>query len=578
MNTTRPRWTISTTMLADIHTTAPVAWLVTQMVQKMMIRKSKITACLFLLFLTGPIFFTSAQYNQEIIEGKISYITGESIYIKFQSTSGIENGDTLFVRTNGKLEPALVVRHQSSISCLCNRLNEKSFKVDDLILAKIRRKTEAQSQETESADLPDEDVNEQALTASTQEEQKQDEKREQDVNGRLQASSYSNFSNSDSDDSHRFRYTLSLDVENISNSKLSAETYISFKHKLNEWDVVKEDLNNALKIYNLALKYDFNENSTLWAGRKINPKIANVGAIDGIQFQQRFNHFFAGVAAGSKPDWSDYGYNIDLLEFGGYFGHGVQTKNGFVQTTLGFFEQRNHSKTDRRFVYFQHTNSAIKNLNLFSSFEIDLYKLVNDNPQNTLSLTSLYLSARYRFSRRLSVFGSYDNRKNVIYYETFRNYAEEVLQQASRQGFRLRINFRPINYLLLGINAGTRYRKNNPRPTNTLNGSASYSKIPGINARLTLNANLMQTSYLDGQVYGARLSKNLLDGKLYTMLHYRFVDFSYINSSTTLQQNIGEIDFSYHLNKKWYFSVNFETTFQNSGNYNRLYLNLRRRF
>ncbi len=544
-----------------------------------MISKTKITvsACLLLLFLTATAIFTKAQDNRKIIEGKVSYITGNSIYVKFDSTDGIENGDTLFVSINGELVPGLTVLHQSSISCLCNPLGDKEFKAENLIFARIQQITKEQPEETETESMPDKDVNEQVLTSSTEKEQQQ-EKKQQEVNGRLSMSSYSNFSNSDSDDSHRFRYTLSMKLDNISNSKLSAETYISFKHKLNEWDVVKQDLNNALKIYNLALTYDFNENSTLWAGRKINPKIANVGAIDGIQFQQHFNNFFAGVAVGSRPDWSNYGDNIDLLEYGGYFGHGKQTKNGFVQSTRGFFEQRNQSKTDRRFVFFQLTNSAIKNLHLFSSFEIDLYKLVNDNPQNTLSLTSLYLSARYRFSRSLSIFGSYDNRKNVIYYETFRNYADEILQQASRQGFRLRVNYRPINYLLLGVNAGTRYRKDDPRPTNTLNGSASYSKIPGINARLSLTANLMQTSYLDGQVYGARLSKNLLNGKLYGMLHYSYVDFSYVASSSTLQQNIGEIDFSYHLNKKWYFSVNFETTFQDNGNYNRLYLNLRRKF
>ena len=557
--------------------TAPTAWRVTQMDPKM-INNRNIQFFLLSLFFTGLTLFADAQPFRKVAEGKVSYITGSSIYVKFQSTVGIENGDTLFVRKNDKLTPALIVRHQSSISCLCTPMDERNFKVDDLIFARILRKTKNQPDENESADVPDKDVNEQALTNVSEERQKQGKKRQQKLNGRLSASSYSNFSNSDSDDSHRFRYTLSMEVENISNSKLSAETYVSFKHKLNEWDVVKEDLNNALKIYNLALKYEFTENSTLWAGRKINPKIANVGAIDGIQFQQHFNNFFAGVAVGSRPDWSSYGYNIDLLEYGGYLGHGKQMKNGFVQSTLGIFEQRNLSKTDRRFVYFQHTNSAIKNLNLFSSFEIDLYKLENGNPQNTLSLTSLYLSARYRFSRRFSVFGSYDNRKNVIYYETFRNYADEILQQASRQGFRMRINYRPINYLLLGINAGTRYRKDDPRPTNTLNGSASYTKIPGVNARLTLNANLMQTSYLDGQVYGARLSKNLFKGKLYTLLHYRYVDFSYINSPSTLQQNIGEIDFSYHLNKKWYFSVNFESTFQDTGNYNRFYLNLRRRF
>lgn len=249
-------------------------------------------------------------------------------------------------------------------------------------------------------------------------------------------------------------------------------------------------------------------------------------------------------------------------------------KNGFIQTSLAFFEQRNQSNIDRRFVYFQHTNSILKNLNLFSSFEVDLYKLENEQPKNTMSLTSLYLSLRYRASRRLSLFGSYDNRKNVIYYETFRNYADELLQQASRQGLRLRINYRPLNLLMLGVNAGTRFRKEDPRPTKTLNGFATYSRIPGINASLKLSANLMETAYLDGQIYGGRLLKDIVPGKVFGILSYRYAGFQYASTATSLKQHIGEIDLSYQISKKWYFSVNFEATFQESENYDRLYLNI----
>ena len=217
------------------------------------------------------------------------------------------------------------------------------------------------------------------------------------------------------------------------------------------------------------------------------------------------------------------------------------------------FEQRNSGNIDRRFAYFQHTNSSVKNLNFFSSLELELYRLENEEPQNKITLTSLYLSLNYRISRKLSVFGSYDNRKNVIYYETFRNYTDEILQQASRQGLRFRMNYRPVNYLIVGASAGTRFRKEDPRPTKTFNGFTTWSKIPWLDASLTLSANLMQTSYLDGQIYGARLSKDIIPGKIYSTIYYRWTGFNYINSNSTLRQNIGEIDFSYQFNKKLYF-------------------------
>ena len=525
----------------------------------------------FTFFITGIVNVNAQEIS--FTEGAVSYIAGQNIYVKFLTTEGIENGDTLYMMNNEIYEPVLIVQHRSSISCLCVPVNSIQLKVSDKIFSKKAKKPEPELPVVVPESVPEKDVNEQVLTSPVTEITKS--KTQQDIDGRLSLASYSNFSNSSSPDITRFRYTLNMNATNIANSKLSAETYISFTHKLNEWDLVKNDINNALKIYSLALEYNFNKSATLWIGRKINQNIANAGAIDGIQFQYEVNKLFFGVAAGSRPDFQDYSYNFNLFEYGAYAGHNLLTLNGYVQTTLAFFEQRNNSNIDRRFVYFQHSNSYIKNLNIFSSFELDLYSLENGVPSNSVSLTSLFLSVNYRLSKRISLFGSYDNRKNVIYYETFRNYSEEVLNQASRQGLRFRINYRPVNNLMLTANAGTRFMKTDPRPTNTYNGTASYSNLPGIKAMLSLSANLMQTSYLDGVVYGARLSKDFIRGKINTMLNYRYVNFQYANINSDLRQHIGEIDVTYQFSKRMYMSVNFESTFQESEKYNRIYLNLR---
>ncbi len=516
----------------------------------------------------------SGQEEKNMLEGSVSYLAGNNIYVKFINTNGIENGDTLYRVENGKLIPALAVQHHSSISCLCKAIGGNTFQLEDRILAKPKIK----AQKTPSPVIPEnnveQDVNEQVLKTSVSEQQKG---YKQNIRGRISASSYSNFNNGLSDNIHRFRYTFSMNADHISSSRISAETYINFTHKLNHWDEVKSNLNNALKIYSLALKYDVSSSASIYAGRKINSKIANVGAIDGLQYQKDWTHFYVGAAAGTRPDYEDYGFNSNLFEYGAYIGQNEKVKNGFVQTSLAFFEQRNHSKIDRRFVYFQHSNSIVKNLNLFTTFEIDLYKVENEQPSNTISLTGLYVSLNYRL-KRISLFGAYDNRKNVIYYETFKNYADALLQQASRQGLRFRVNYRPVKYVFLAVNAGTRFMKQDPRPTRTLNGTATYSRVPGINSSLTLSANLMQTAYLNGQYYGARLSRDIISGKLFGTLYYRWVKFDYQNTVSTLIQNIGEIDLSWRFNKKMYFSVNYESTFQKNENYNRLYIQLSRRF
>lgn len=548
------------------------------MIKKRVIKKWKHIAFCFVCFMViQGRESLKAQNKNSLLKGVVSYITGQNVYVKFTNTQGIENGDTLFVSKNEEMIPALVVLNHSTMSCLCNNIGQSVFKEGDQLVAISRGEKNGVGESTNKGyNTIEQDVNEQALLSVNQRKLRNSEKSK--FAGSLSLSSYSNFANSNGSDSHRFRYKLSMNADHISNSKLSAETYISFTHKAGEWDRVKSNLNDALKIYALALKYDFNKSTSLWVGRRINSKIANVGAVDGIQFQKQWNSLYAGAVVGTRPDYMDYGYNADLLEYGAYIGHHSKFTNGFAQSSLAFFEQRNMGNVDRRFAYFQHSNSVLKNLVLFSSVETDLYKLKDGVPTNELSLTGLYLSLSYRASRKLSLFTSYDNRKNVIYYETFRNYADEVLQQVSRQGLRFRVTYRPMKYLNLGCSAGTRYAKEDPRPNNTYAANATYTRVPLINASLTISGNLMQTSYLDGKTIGGRISKNLLNNKLYTSLNYRWVKFDYVNISSQLKQHTSELDLSYYFNKKLYLSVNYEVTFQDVSNYHRLYLNLRKKF
>ncbi len=527
-------------------------------------------------YLTCTVFPVLSQEVQSKIEGSVSYISGHNIYVKFTSTAGIEDGDTLFLSKNDILIPALVVQNHSSVSCLCKPIGDVPFNVSDVISAIIKPAPPNPEKEIPLTQVKETDVAEEIIASANQNQGKNKITSPKTASVRLSMSSYSTFSGNSSG-THRFRYTLVANREER-NSKLSAETYVSFTHRLNEWNLVKENLNNALKIYSLAVTYKFSKSWSLSGGRKINPRMANAGAIDGIQVEYTTGNFFAGAVAGSRPDYVDYGINLRLFEYGAYIGQSCTLKNGYVQTSLAFLEQQNQFKTDRRFVYAQHSNSAIKNLNVFSSCELDLFKLEKGIPSSTIRLTGFYFSMRYRFSSQISASGSYDNRKNVIYYETFRNYADEIVQTASRQGIRLSANYRPWKNLSVGLNGGTRFGKGDPRPTNTIHGILNWTTIPAIKASLSFSANLLKTSYLNGKMFGSQLNKEFLDGKLQTMINYRYVDFSYFSTISKLIQHIGEIDLSYQVNKKMFLSLNMETTFQDNENYNRLYLSVRKKF
>ncbi|MCK9400646.1 MAG: hypothetical protein M0Q51_11725 [Bacteroidales bacterium] len=521
--------------------------------------------------------------SQTIIEpeeGTVSYVTSQSIYVKFKSTENIAVGDTLFIKQGDKLVPALVVSNLSSISCICIPISSNPLAVSDKIFTKQKIKP--------ATDQPKEEIPVAPVVVQPPEEKKDTtvadttakKKLKQDISGRVSLSSYSNFSNTPGGNSQRMRYTFSINAKNIGNSKLSGESYISFVHKDGEWNEIQQNIFNGLKIYSLAVNYEFNDNYRILLGRKINPKISNMGAIDGLQFEMKFNSFSAGILAGSRPDYNDYSFNFSLLQYGAYISHDYAGKKGNMQSSLAFVEQTNHSMTDRRFVYFQHSNSLIRNLNFFGTVECDLYRYdtVKNKPQGTFNLTNLYLSLRYRVIRQLSLSVSYSARQNVVYYETYKNILDQILDPETMQGFMFQVSYNPVKYLSVGVKTGYRYRKSDPKPSKNIYGYVTYSRIPVLNMSATLSATILETSYISGKIYSLVVSRDLVRGKLYGGLGYRYVDYKYFSTESSIPQNMAECNLNWIIYKKLSLSLNYEGTFEKINKYNRLYINVTQRF
>ena len=534
----------------------------------------RIAFLLILMLLSITIIY--AQNGKIEIEGAVTYQTAQNIYVKFLSAKGIKIGDKIYIRKNEILVPVLSVENASSVSCVGKPVSSEKLKVGDKVIALVTKEEAVVVQELqrEQSHAIDADSSQRVNFKTAQTPIFRKER----IDGRVQISSYTNLSNLPLGNSNRLRYIWSMNASNLSNSRISLDTYISFAHKLNDWASVKSNIFNALKIYDLNLRYEADNKTTIWLGRKVNPNISSLGAIDGVQFEMKLDHFFWGAVGGFRPDYADYSFNGKLLEYGAFVGHSAKNNNGFMQTSLAGFNQTNSGNTDRRFIYFQHDNSLLKNLNLFLSSEVDLYKMVNGTPSNELSLTSLYLMLNYRLSRKLSISTSYDNRKNIIYYETFKNYIDVMLADATRQGVQLRINYRPVNYMSIGLSSSYWDRAGDTKATKNFNGMFDYSQFSALKISTTLNVNVLKTSYVDGVVYGIRFDKDFLNGKMNCGLNYRFVDYNYLISSSKLLEHIGEADLSYQFSRKFSMSVNYEGTFEKLNKYHQIYCSLIKRF
>jgi len=531
------------------------------------------------------VFFSIVKlFGQEIkslTEGKISYITLQNIYVKFEVSKIVNEGDTIFIRNGENLVPLFVAESVSSTSCVGKPLQHFELKISDVVFVKLTKKqnqTEIRSDKNTITQKILSKADSIRLSKAKAPGSPQTETgMEQKIRGRLSASSYSSFSNS-SDFNQRMRYTFSLSADHISGSKFSTDSYVMFSHKLDHWTDVKDNVFNALKIYSLSVKYDLNKNTHILLGRNINPHMASVGAIDGLQAETSIYHFTFGAVIGTNPDYTDYSFNAKLFEYGAYLSNEIKNKTGSLVNSFAFLQQTNAGKIDRRFAYFQHENSLIKNINLFASCEFDLYALQNGIPVNNISLTSLYLSIRYRFSGKLSAYASYDARKNVIYYETFKNYLDQMLEDATRQGYQFRINYRPVNSIYAGVSGGYRFQKNDIHPMLNVNGFLTFSQVPWISSSVSLTTNWLQSSYVNGMIYGIRVDHDIIPSKLSSSVSYRLLDYNYLNTSTKSLQHMGEFELSWQISRKFSFSANYNGTFEKSNQYNNIYINLIKRF
>jgi len=555
----------------------------------------------FLLFLFIAIAFSLHGQDKTVLEkGKVSYISSQKVYVKFESTESINVGDTLFLNRKSQMTPFLVVNNKSSISCVCTRITSGQINISDEI---IFQKNKIEKVQFEQATVQQQDsissayhearfsknnsidgsnnmnqsLDNDDASFSQKENKLPKQIYKQKISGRISAASYNTIANSRKN--HRFRYTFLMRGDHLGNSGLSFESYITFRHTLNEWEEVKNNLNNALKVYSLALKYDFSKTSRLIIGRTINPKISSIGASDGIQFEKGFGNFILGALVGSRPDHQDYSLNFSLFQYGAYISHRSNTNNSFSQTTIAFIEQRNNSKIDRRFIYFQHSNSLTKNLNFFGSAELSLYQNINDEPTNVLDLTNLYVSLRYRVSRRLNFSLSYDNRKNIQYYETYKNFIDKLIEEETRQGVRFHASYKLFKNVIWGINTGWRFQKSERNLSKNLNSYLTFSRIPGVNVRTTITANFLRTNYLDSKIFGIRLSKEIVSRKLNGDINYRWVDYRYLNYETESQQNIMGLNLSWNIIKRLSLYLNYEITFDSHEiDYHQIYSKIIQRF
>ncbi len=528
-----------------------------------------------LLLLFASLIFAQ-NTGKEKLTGKVDYISSQFYYITFTNTEGILIGDTLFIKYKKKYYPKFIVETKSSRTCAGKLLGRK-VKKGRRVYAFVKKLGKSNFPvKSEKTIVDSEYISNKTNIKRTK--AKKFKVRRQDIYGKYSLSGYSNFSNINGQtDFHHWRHSFSFYTNNFRGSRFSFSSYVTFRYRSDEWSFITSHIGHALKIYDLAVKYDFSKNTQMTFGRKINRKLSNIGAIDGLQLEIKYKGFILGGILGSRPNISDYGFNFKLLETGVYVSREDSVGNGKMTNTFSVIQQLNDFTTDRRFIYFQHSSNFVKNVYFFLSSEVDFFKHYHKFTSHEPYLTNIYASLRYRPVRWLSFSASYDARKNVIYYETYKSYIDRLIENATRQGFRLRINLRPWKYIFASVYSGYRFRKNDKVPSKNFGVSVTHSRVPFLKASVNLNYLQLNTNYLSGEVIGIRISKDLFAGMIYSTLGIRSVNYDFTNFGK-LYKKIFMLDLSLRLTKKMSLSVSYEGSFEGKDSYSNLFFNITQRF
>ncbi len=98
-----------------------------------------------------------------------------------------------------------------------------------------------------------------------------------------------------------------------------------------------------------------------------------------------------------------------------------------------------------------------------------------------------------------------------MYYETYKTFVDRILENESRKDLRFRPVIDLTRDLRVGLQSGYRYLKSDPHPSRNIYGYLTYSQIPVLNISATVSATLIESSYINGNIYSINLSARIFE-------------------------------------------------------------------
>lgn len=472
---------------------------------------------------------------------KIKYLTGESVYLDGGLSDGLVVGNRLLVDADG-VTATLEVTYLAEHSAACRVVESQgTLQVGAAaVLVSDEAPSEVPSQARQS---DEEEAKEQ--TAERRPARKAAPRRRSGNGSRISGSASLQFYrlNDLTDSGLDFTqptFRLNLNGRNLWGKEytLRIRSRTRYNQRARSFSEAAPRTEWRNRVYEMSFGYQNPQAAfNFQVGRIIANYMSGVGYIDGIQLQHNLSpNTRVGILAGTQPDWRDSNFQTSIQKYGAYFNlsRGDYQSRRF-ESTIAAAAEYHSSVVSREFIYVQNSYSHSNSFYFFQSAEVDVNRnWRKERAGQTLSLSSLFLSTRYRFSPAVSAGVTFDNRKNYRTYET-RTIADSLFDDALRTGVRGNLSLRLPGRVLLYSNVGYRKRKTDTQATYSYAGGLTKANLLLRGLSLSLNAAGFSNQFTDGLNGSGRLAQSLGGGH---RLEAAYGTYTYtINSSSQRRHN-----------------------------------------
>jgi hypothetical protein len=216
----------------------------------------------------------------------------------------------------------------------------------------------------------------------------------------------------------------------------------------------------AMRVYQAAIGWnDARSGAHVTLGRQFVSALSSVSLFDGATAELVKERWSFGAFGGTQPDIATMGYSSQIREYGGYVQiHQAQTNvlapdfSRRWSITTGGIGSYDGGQLNREFLFVQAFYSD-RRFTLFATQELDYnrgWKRALGNP--TIAPTSTFATVQWQLVDQVSLYGGFDNRRNVILYRDYVS-PETSFDDSYREGMWAGISLSPLRALRVGGDA-----------------------------------------------------------------------------------------------------------------------------